>query len=372
MHAQRNHSRDAGFSLIELMVALAIVMVVMGATMTALTNAYRSNTSAKNLLGVNNNLRTALDIVVRDMIQVGQGLPTGRTIMVPNGAGQVPINRPHPEGGTCTEWPDDMTNMPAVTAGPGCGPVVDNVPTDVITTLAGDSTFESVPINAFNLGAHTATVSTSAMATGGVDISTGGPDDVRVGDLIMFIKGSASALVYVTAVDGNQTFTFDVGDPMNLNQFDAALNGTLDDLANAAPTAANSARATRIRMISYYIDNTLDPDVPRLTRHINWGDPLVANNLRGRTVAFGVENLQLSYDMVDGATNPSNVRMIAADLTTGGACAPNACSPNQIRKLNVFVAARSEGRQPITNRLFRNSLSTQVSLRSLALVDRYR
>ena len=44
--------------------------------------------------------------------------------------------------------------------------------------------------------------------------------------------------------------------------------------------------------------------------------------MRGRTVAFAVENLQFTYDMVDGVTNPSNVRMVAADLTAAGACAP--------------------------------------------------
>ena len=43
---------------------------------------------------------------------------------------------------------------------------------------------------------------------------------------------------------------------MNLNQFAAALNGTVDDLATTAPTAANSSTVSRIRMITYYLDNT--------------------------------------------------------------------------------------------------------------------
>ena len=36
---------------------------------------------------------------------------------------------------------------------------------------------------------------------------------------MMFTKGSGSALVYVTSVNGGQSFTFGTGDPMNLNQF---------------------------------------------------------------------------------------------------------------------------------------------------------
>ncbi len=178
----------------------------------------------------------------------------------------------------------------------------------------------------------------------------------------------------MTAVDGSQTVTFAAGDPMNLNQFHAAPDdaGTVNDLANTAPTTAQSANVSRVRMITYYLDTTIDPTTPRLIRHLGWGDPLATVNQRGRTVAFSIETLQFSYDMLDGVTNPSNVRMVAADLTAAGQCAPNPCSPNQIRKVNVFVAGRSDDPFSTTKKLFRNSLNTQVSLRSLALVDRYR
>ena len=96
----------------------------------------------------------------------------------------------------------------------------------------------------------------------------------------------------------------------------------MDDLATTAPTTAQSANVSRIRMISYYLDNTIDPTTPRLIRHLGWGDPAAALNQRGRTVAFSIETLQFSYDMLDGVTNPSNVRMVAADLTTAGAVRP--------------------------------------------------
>jgi len=369
---ERSRAGDAGFTLVELLIAMVIVAVIMGATLTALTNAYRATESAKGTIGLNNNLRIGMDLIVRDLIQVGQGMPTGRTVQVPNGLGAVRIQRPHPQGSACTQWPAGTTTIPAVSVGPGCGAVINGVATDMVTTLAVDSVLDAVPVQSFDVNAHSATVSTLAQATSGLDISTGGPDDVRVGDLMMFTKGSVSALAYVTAVNGGQAFTFGVGDPMNLNQFAAVLNGTVDDLATLAPTAANSSTVSRIRMITYYLDNTVDATTPRLIRHMNWGDPNAAVNMRGRTVAFAIENLQITYDMVDGATNPSNVRMVAVDLTTAGACAPQPCSPNQVRKMNVFIAGRSTERFSATREFFRNTLTTQVSLRSLALVDRYR
>jgi prepilin-type N-terminal cleavage/methylation domain-containing protein len=369
---------EAGFSLVELLVAMVIVLAIMGATLTSLKNAYRANESAKSVTSVNNNLRIGIDLMVRDLIQVGQGLPGAGTVQVPNGTGALQIQRPHPQGSTCTAWPAGTETISAVTPGPGCGPTINNVATDMVTTLAVDSSLEMVPVQSFN-DTDSATSTTATSAVIAIPAASAGGSPVRVGDLIMFRKNSTSALVYVTAVTtvsasgGNQTFTFASGtaDPMNLNQSATALNGTVDDLATMPPTTANSANASRVRMISYYLDDTLDATTPRLVRHMGWGDPTVVLNLRGMTVAFGIDNLLFSYDIRDSATNPSNVRMVAADLLTSGACNPNVCSPSQIRKVNVYLAARSARVGQETQRFTRNSLNTQVSLRSLALVDRY-
>ena len=35
-----------------------------------------------------------MDLIVRDMLQVGQGLPAGRVIMIPNGVGALAIRLP--------------------------------------------------------------------------------------------------------------------------------------------------------------------------------------------------------------------------------------------------------------------------------------
>ena len=73
----------------------------------------------------------------------------------------------------------------------------------------------------------------------------------------------------------------------------------------------------------------------------------------------------------NGINNPTNVRMTDADLDGSGACAPDPCSPNQIRKVNFVLAGRSSRPMKGTNQYFRNRLTTQVSLRSLSFVDRY-
>ena len=73
----RSTAGDAGFTLVELLIAMGIVLAVMGGALTVLNDGYRFAESATGIIGLNNNLRIGVDLLVRDLIQVGQGLPPG-------------------------------------------------------------------------------------------------------------------------------------------------------------------------------------------------------------------------------------------------------------------------------------------------------
>ncbi len=410
--------RQSGFTLVELLVTMSITTVILGATMSAMTHAINATDLAIQLTSMNNSLRTSMDVMVRDMLQVGQGLPSGNVVLIPTLAGSTPIRLPSPNpnpaitnylgavGINPSVLPKLSTTPPlagggppslsAVLPGPGLGPVINGVATDMIVTIAGDSSFDNVRLScntAPNVQCLTAlaTAGTSmtvwnAPSPRGANITNGGADDIHVGDLIMLTRGASSALVQVTSVVG-QTVNFVAGDSMNLNQQGAA-DGTVRELAsgdnpgnlnpspnrdiytplvplpNPAPEPVIATDASRIRMISYYIDAVTDPKRPRLVRRINNG--------AATAVAFDVENLSISYDLVDGVTNPANVRMTQADLAGTGACAPSACSPNMIRKINIMLSARSKSKLKGSGQHLRNRLLTQVSFRSLAFVDKYK
>jgi hypothetical protein len=182
---------------------------------------------------------------------------------------------------------------------------------------------------------------------GGADISGKDVSDPLVaGDLVMLTgtDSGGSALAQITKVAG-QSVHLEDGDSMNLNQ-DGAEAGSVMQLLGT-PAKATDALISRIRMVTYFIDNSQDP--PRLMRQLNYNE--------ARVVARGIDNLQITYDISDGDTNPTNVK------------APD--TPTQIRKVNLYLSARSRRRSPATNDYLRNSLATQVSLRSLAFVDRY-
>lgn len=373
----RHAADERGFSLIEMIVSLGIMALVMSGVLSAMLNATRANDTVKLSTQSNNNLRVAMDLMVRDMLQVGQGLPTGRVVGIPSGAGAAAVRRPGPNDPAANPtamvltFDPGLVALPAIVSGPGLGPAINGRPSDMITTLSADSAFEGVRLTA--LTGTQMTVVPTMNITDTPDLAR---DNLAVGDLIMFTKGSMSTLKAVTAITGN-VVTFAPGDPMNLNQASAAVLGTLPNYVSLVPETAACqlpppnpcgqmvvpSIATRIRMISYYLDPVDTGRGLRLMRRINARAPTV--------VAFSMEGLAFTYDLIDDVANPTGVRLDGADLDGTGTCAPLECSPNQARKVNVVMNGRSSQPQQQTRRFLRNTLSTQISLRSLALVDRY-
>jgi type II secretory pathway pseudopilin PulG len=351
---------EAGFTLVELLVSLTLTLIIVGAAITASINGRRANETATQLLEMNASLRAATDMIVRDLIQVGQGLPAGKVIEKPTGAGATAVRRPGPNN--LLTFPVADPVLTAVTVGAGVGPnfteplvgggVVAGPATDIVNVLYVDSQFDgitcTIAANGRSVTALLPVPAPPAAATnGGALISGAGVQDpMLAGDLVMLTgstNGAGSALLLVTAVAG-QVLTFAGGDAMNLNQV-AGTDGTVMQLLGNPPVASPAA-FHRVRMVTYFIDNTVEP--PRLMRRLNYN--------AARAVAPGIDNLQLTYDIADGVANPTNVKTPA--------------NPNQIRKVNVYLSARSRERAP-TGEFLRNSLATQVALRSLAFVDRY-
>lgn len=376
-------SDQAGFTLLELLIAMTVMLVVLAGTTQLMSDAMNGNQAAKQMLDMNSHLRAAMDLVQRDLLQVGQGLPVGRRIGIPNSGAATPINRPGPPpSGACPgvdTFPVDST-LPAITVGAGLGPPINGQCTDVITILAADNLFGPVSLASISAGGSTARIHDSVNISDDPDVDS---DNLRPGDLLMLTKGAMSTLMQVTAVAGQEvTFGGGTGDPLGLNQLDPSLDmlGTINQLKDAAPSDPDNpvvvggvqqrapSQATRIRMITYYVDTQTDPGMPRLVRVVGGGRP--------NAVGLGVQDFRLTYDIADQVNNPTGVPMDASDLDGSGACSPDPCSENQVRKINVVLAMTANDRRRNNvmgqGRQSQNVLYTQVSLRSMAFVDRYR
>jgi len=375
----RTHKKQAGFSMIELLVSIGVTTVILGATLLAFKNAANTQRGVAYSSDMNDNLRAALNLIQQDLILAGTGIPTGG-IPIPNTPNSsntcnttAPPNRPTLTG-TLT-FPTCNFVLPAIEPGSALGPLITapdavsgnpsnpNSFTDIITVLYADNALalDNDPINSTACPAGSISASGNAVTFDAtcqsLNPSTG--VTINAGDLIMFSNAKGNAIQTVTSVSG-QTINFAAGDAFNLNGRTDP-QGTIKQLQNTNTSGAPNGTyppttATRIWMITYYLDNITDPAHVRLVRRVNFDPTPLAQLAVGETL----ENMQFTYNYVDGVTNPSNQVGV-----------PSGYSENQIRSVNVFLGARSNYFDQQRQRYTRVNLQTQVSLRSMAYRNRY-
>jgi len=363
--------KQIGFTMIEFLVAAAISLVLIAAAVAAFTDALRSNEMVTLAADLNDNLRASMDLISRDLVFTGTGIPPSG-ISIPAGGGAT-INRPNLTPATFSG-----TILPAVSLGTGLGPAVPvsdspassnpGTPTDILTLLYEDNTsntgesMDSAPITRAAVGATPACNGTISPTGDSVTFDPACNDlskarvPIKPGDLILFTNpAGATAIQTVTTVNGQQlNFAGNTTiDKFGFNQT-RANQGTILQL-QSSPGTWPPITATRIFMITYYLDNVADPLRPRLMRQLNF-------NI-AQPVGDVVEALTVRYNFVDGNTPPT---FFAKQSTV-----PPGLSESNIRSVNVFLGARSNRPQSRTSKYLRDNMSTQLSLRSLSYFNRY-
>jgi hypothetical protein len=398
-----------------------VTLVVVAATLGLFESALRTNQSSQQLSNMNGNLRSAMNLITRDLLQAGQGIPTGG-LTLPAGAGCVAVNRPYPVGTATFPYGclDAATNpnLPAVIPGNALGPEVPDIPppgqaqanlgspnltwvpspgpeSDIVSMLYQDNTLITsslvdagifTPNYLITLTNTTMTFSNALTFT-----ANNGPG---VGDVFLVTgataAGPVSRLVVITSVSG-QAVGFTSGDAFKLNQQASAASGTVKDLsadfgltcpqppypvAPAVLPAGCVAYAQRVLMISYWLDisQTVNGQVvPRLMRQVGLAVPATCTSstppLTGCPVPVAevIEGLELSYDYVNGDV-PVNNQVSSTAAATACGCT---ITDSQIRKVNLYVAGRSDTSLSQTGQYMRNNMATQIDIRSLAFVSRY-
>ena len=355
----RSISRADGFTLPELLISTSIVLMTLGAALTTFTESVNVTQSTTQVTDSGQNLRAGTNLLARDLLQAARGIPIGG-IPIPSGAGSTPINRPSPPGLAYTFDNVNATTLPALIPGAALGPTIDGQPTDMVTMLMTDSLLGSLATNTGQAGQAVVALNGSNVDVGGntawlAGNPAQGIPPVAPGDLIWFSNANGDALQTVTSVDP-QHMNFAANDWFNFNQPGAAQGSITQIASNPMPPGS----VTRILMLTYYVDAVSAPHTPRLTR--------VQNARAPKAMAGVIEDLDLSYDLVDGVTNPTLQKTVPYTDAVSGII----YSPNQIRKVNLHVGVRSDTLSPQHDDYIRNHLSTVVSIRSLAFVNRYK
>jgi prepilin-type N-terminal cleavage/methylation domain-containing protein len=396
-----NSSR--GFSLIELLMALVVGMLVVGAAVKLFSQGLAATFVVSQRAEMQQDLRASSDLLLKDIGLAGAGLPSASGLALPSTAvkpiyGYAPscvaINNCVPGGGLA---------YPCVTSGavpcnptmfgliPGfrLGITVPGSPTasDVITVVYTDTvlalpcyTIQSISATAVILQLP-AVLPSSCVLTPPllapqpvvtVPATAGG---VTAGDLILVqstVAGNgAIAVAEVTSAvsngGGNYTLNFINGDTLNMNQSGAA-SGDLAQLKCVPPGCVPpaTATATRIFAITYYLWMMPDPlgvgvGTPTLMRQVNGQSPV--------PVEENVVNLQFTYDTY------STTGALLNAVGDGGYSL--GVSFNLIRKINL-IHLTTRGQQSgvksnlmITNGYQTFDTQTSISARNLSYQNRY-
>ena len=68
---------------------MGIFTMIMGATMAGLSDIIKGNDTVLQMANMNNSVRAGMDLMVRDLLQVGSGLPASHSVTIPSGFGAI-------------------------------------------------------------------------------------------------------------------------------------------------------------------------------------------------------------------------------------------------------------------------------------------
>jgi type II secretory pathway pseudopilin PulG len=354
-NSQRLRKPTVGFSLVELLIAMAVTIIVMVGAVMMFLKSNDTNNMTLQMSEMQANARTAANLMSQDISQAGEQITGG--VGLPGGPGTVAenfgVNPAYltPQTFYSTTTAPITTYMygitPAFAAGPTIGTQamdgINIVYRDPILSDATKSNWTLAPVTLTAAGA-TITVNAAGLNPTVLDPNTG----LRVGDVLMFFAGQRTAIGVVSTAPIGTTFTIAPGDAFNINQAAATFNNMLS-LQNPGPPPAFPATGItmmRLNVVTYFLqavqaDGFTPIPLPaagaadyRLMRQLN-GQPPAA-------VAEHIDYLHFYYDLADPAAPPSTNLSHLPDAIEP-AIPPNPATPaySLIRTVYINVAART-------------------------------
>jgi prepilin-type N-terminal cleavage/methylation domain-containing protein len=334
---------QTGFTIIELVVAIAIFTIVLGAVYGVLELGRNSRLNAMQRSEVLQNVRIALNTIGRDALNSGVGYP--------NQGALIPDDRLGTILGIARDPDSQLDSLTPVVPGNNVN-VIGGTATDELSVVYTDDSFNGdsgLPVDEVKLVGGG--VRAQLNVGGGLDTSPCSP-----GDLYMVTGQTGYAIVQATSIPDNKTIELDRRDPLDIHDPDPGVSSPLmtvvPDNGSCGLNCMNTAAAlTRIRWITYLVvdDGT---GAGTLVRRVYGGwDPVGRRplNWTDQPLAFGVENLQVIYVLQNGSVVDS----------------PAADEMQDIRQVRVSVSVRSPEVDPKTNQPYRSVLTASFSTRNL-------
>jgi Tfp pilus assembly protein PilW len=386
----------AGFSLVELLTAMALSLLLFGLTFVLVQQLDNTADVVTSMSDVNQNLRSAVNMMSRDLSTAGENIPLGG-IPLPYGNTATAIKRPYP---STSNFPTPLSGsslyMPVLIAGNGLGPSQGSgstaLSTDVVSMIGVNqsSSFNETAVNtttsAPTISSTAATITVSATAAG----------YVSPGQLIMLRNANSSCLLAVSSANTTTgVITFTHGDTTNdllgVNQFSilstgavafavtsGPSSGTISFLQTATQTTTKGVTTTAyswpttltaypISMVTYYLDSsTPERNLIKLTSMGMSGctSPSCTN-----TVALGIDVLQVYFSL----SPPATLNGVTSDPTENPwpTTSDTGNTPNDIRKVVLTVVGETNHKNFANSQWYSKEVKNAVTIQNLDYYNKY-
>ncbi len=299
MQAIKRSKKQAGYTIVEMMIATAVMVIVTGAIASLLKNSFLVATATYEMTDAQESLRSAQEWINRDLMNAGDGLklityiPVNTTFVtnyittspisdstMPSGATNMGILSVDNNAGTTATVPG-IPPLPSATPQVTPSPIPLRTGTDRQTILQIDPDLVTNPAIYPTTIAATGDVFTLPSTTTTADMAKFTPGE------IYFVSSSrGGTFATLTALDAaNKKLTFGfTGDACGLNTSgannrikDITVNGTLP------------ATVQRVRIIQYYVDSN------KILKRRVFGDR--GATIRDTTIADHVLSVQFVYSL---------------------------------------------------------------------------
>jgi len=372
-----------GFSLLELMVASSIGLVVILAMTSLFKMGMDATFTVTQRAETQQNMRSAIELMTKDISLAGAGLPSGGLQLVSGGARSnfacnqtgscyVPANT-YPNSGAGT--PNYMYGiLPGFNNGVQNGVAIPNAPGQINSSITSIYCDYNFPLSNFTFTFPTTTSANVAVVNGAAQPNNIlAPGGLNVGDLLLFIVSTpgngtgsigtssvqnAAVVAEITGIPNNTNISFATADALNFNQTGAGNSNNLASVSAAIAAGGGKAQTTvcRLNAVTYFLQ--VPPaggtvQTPRLMRQVNGYDAV--------PVADNIINLQFTYDVINFTTGRVDANL--ADPIAAGQ------SPGLIQKVNIWIMGQS-----LTlggNKSQNMYLATSVSARDMSFCNSY-
>jgi type II secretory pathway pseudopilin PulG len=352
MTSLNTNRAQAGYSMLEMMVALSCMLVIGAASLALVGKSVKYANSTYNLTDAEQSLRNAHEVVNRDLTNAGDGLRGIGTITAPVGFVQsfltrtpVTCNDPaYPCLGIVTS--DD--SIPAGTAIPQASPASNFLASgDRISMLIRDTTFNSGNSVSLFAGKISVLGTSTTMVVGTAEISL-----FQVGEIYALTSQNSAAFGVVSAIDTiNKKVTLTGGDAYGLNA--NSLTSSIGQVATfVAGLNTSPVAVSRIQIIQYFVTSS-----GLLMRRVigvrgaGFRDSVVAEHVTGLQFRYVTNltdnngNVIQPMRVLNSSTEQNAVREIETTISLETVGAVNAIT--NANASSTLCGANTNGRQNI-------------------------